>query len=39
MHSDTSKYKGYMFDVAVWNRVLTQEEIAQVASRATGLNG
>lgn len=29
---------GYVCDIAVWNRVLTEEEIAQVAARAASMN-
>ena len=34
-----AQFSGGVFDVAIWNRVLTPEEIAQVAARATSLNG
>jgi hypothetical protein len=36
-YSDSGAFKGQMFDTAVWNRHLTDAEIAQVAQRVTAL--
>lgn len=37
--NDSSWFNGYLADVAIWNRVLTEEEIAHITARAASMNG